>query len=185
MQSPLPQADRDRRRADPGRARSADPVRLRLRPRDGGGRGRQCRRRDRYAGRHGALVRGHSRRQHQAHRHARQLDRARSCSRSMPRSARSRASPGSRYTVNLQNDPLKEYIARGTQILPPAPAAKLASRCGRLVRRARAELVADDGLRQPHQCRRRRLEHGHGDRARQRPALYRAAAGARAIPSTR
>lgn len=32
----------------------------------------------------------------------------------------------SRYTVNLQNDPLKEYIARGTQILPPEPAAKLA-----------------------------------------------------------
>ena len=31
-----------------------------------------------------------------------------------------------RYTVNLQNDPLKEYIARGTQILPPEPAAKLA-----------------------------------------------------------
>jgi methylmalonyl-CoA mutase, N-terminal domain len=34
-----------------------------------------------------------------------------------------------RYTVNLQNDPLKEYIARGTQILPPEPAAKLASDC--------------------------------------------------------
>jgi len=33
----------------------------------------------------------------------------------------------SRYTVNLQNDPLKEYIARGTQILPPEPAAKLAT----------------------------------------------------------
>lgn len=32
----------------------------------------------------------------------------------------------SRYTVNLQNDPLKEYIARGTQILPPEPAARLA-----------------------------------------------------------
>ncbi len=32
----------------------------------------------------------------------------------------------SRYTVNLQNDPLKEYIARGTQILPPGPAARLA-----------------------------------------------------------
>lgn len=30
------------------------------------------------------------------------------------------------YVVNLQNDPLKEYLARGTQILPPAPAAKLA-----------------------------------------------------------
>ena len=30
------------------------------------------------------------------------------------------------YTVNLQNDPLKEYIARGTQILPAAPAARLA-----------------------------------------------------------
>jgi methylmalonyl-CoA mutase N-terminal domain/subunit len=35
--------------------------------------------------------------------------------------------PWHRYTVNLQNDPLKEYIARGTQILPPAPAAKLAA----------------------------------------------------------
>ncbi|HEV7370726.1 methylmalonyl-CoA mutase family protein [Arenibaculum sp.] len=34
--------------------------------------------------------------------------------------------PWSRYVVNLQNDPLKEYIARGTQILPAAPAAKLA-----------------------------------------------------------
>lgn len=35
--------------------------------------------------------------------------------------------PWSRYTVNLQNDPLKEYIARGTQILPTEPAAKLAN----------------------------------------------------------
>lgn len=33
------------------------------------------------------------------------------------------------YTVNLQNDPLKEYIARGTQILPTGPAAKLATDC--------------------------------------------------------
>ncbi len=33
------------------------------------------------------------------------------------------------YTVNLQNDPLKEYIARGTQILPYAPAARLATDC--------------------------------------------------------
>lgn len=30
------------------------------------------------------------------------------------------------YTVNLQNDPLKEYLARGTQIIPAAPAARLA-----------------------------------------------------------
>ncbi len=30
------------------------------------------------------------------------------------------------YVVNLQNDVLKEYLARGTQILPPAPAARLA-----------------------------------------------------------
>jgi methylmalonyl-CoA mutase N-terminal domain/subunit len=35
--------------------------------------------------------------------------------------------PWERYVVNLQNDPLKEYIARGTQILPPAPAAALAA----------------------------------------------------------
>jgi methylmalonyl-CoA mutase N-terminal domain/subunit len=33
----------------------------------------------------------------------------------------------SRYVVSLQNDPLKEYIARGTQILPPEPAARLAA----------------------------------------------------------
>ena len=32
----------------------------------------------------------------------------------------------SRYEVDLQNDPLKEYIARGTQILPAEPAARLA-----------------------------------------------------------
>jgi methylmalonyl-CoA mutase N-terminal domain/subunit len=30
------------------------------------------------------------------------------------------------YIVNLQNDPLKEYLARGTQIIPAAPAARLA-----------------------------------------------------------
>ncbi|MCO5070741.1 MAG: methylmalonyl-CoA mutase family protein [Rhizobiaceae bacterium] len=30
------------------------------------------------------------------------------------------------YVVNLQNDPLKEYLARGTQIIPAAPAAKIA-----------------------------------------------------------
>jgi len=30
------------------------------------------------------------------------------------------------FTVNLQNDPLKEYLARGTQIIPAAPAARLA-----------------------------------------------------------
>lgn len=30
------------------------------------------------------------------------------------------------FVVNLQNDPLKEYLARGTQILPASPAAKLA-----------------------------------------------------------
>lgn len=35
----------------------------------------------------------------------------------------------SAYTVNLQNDPLKEYIARGTQILPCVPAARLAADC--------------------------------------------------------
>src|SRR5205085_9478417 len=37
--------------------------------------------------------------------------------------------PPHSYTVNLQNDPLKEYIARGTHLLPPPPAAKLASDC--------------------------------------------------------
>lgn len=31
-----------------------------------------------------------------------------------------------KYVVNLQNDPLKEYIARGTQIFPAEPAARIA-----------------------------------------------------------
>lgn len=35
----------------------------------------------------------------------------------------------SEYRVTLQNDPLKEYIARGTQILPVEPAARLAADC--------------------------------------------------------
>jgi len=35
----------------------------------------------------------------------------------------------SEFTVSLQNDPLHEYIARGTQILPMEPAAKLAADC--------------------------------------------------------
>jgi methylmalonyl-CoA mutase N-terminal domain/subunit len=30
------------------------------------------------------------------------------------------------FTVNLQNDPLKEYLARGTQIIPAKPAVRLA-----------------------------------------------------------
>jgi len=34
--------------------------------------------------------------------------------------------PYDSYVVNLQNDVLKEYLARGTQILPPEPAAQLA-----------------------------------------------------------
>ncbi len=35
----------------------------------------------------------------------------------------------SEFTVVMQNDPLHEYIARGTQILPMEPAAKLAADC--------------------------------------------------------
>lgn len=37
-----------------------------------------------------------------------------------------RGIPWESYVVNLQNDPLKEYIARGTQIFPPEPAARIA-----------------------------------------------------------
>lgn len=36
--------------------------------------------------------------------------------------------PGN-VVINLQNDALKEYLARGTQILPPAPAARLVADC--------------------------------------------------------
>ena len=37
-----------------------------------------------------------------------------------------RGIPWDRYVVNLQNDPLKEYIARGTQIFPAEPAVRIA-----------------------------------------------------------
>ncbi len=66
------------------------------------------------------------------------------------------------YVVNLQNDVLKEYLARGTQILPPAPAAKL-----------------DDGLCQSSERGRRRLQCGNSTGARQCRPLPRPASGPR------
>ncbi len=94
LQPALPQADRDRHRADPGRARSADPVRLRFRPRDG--------RPPRSAMSASRSIRSPTwsccstaSRPTASSASARSAIRsARSCSRSMPRSARSRASPG-------------------------------------------------------------------------------------------
>ena len=177
VQPALPQADRDRHRADPGRARSADPVRLRFRSRDGGGRGRQCRGRHRHARRHGAVVRGHPGRQPQAHRHARQLDRP-DRARALRRARREAGHPlAALHGQSAERSAQGIYRARHAN--PAAGAGRQARhRRGRLVRRARPELVADDGLRQSHQRRRRWLEHGHRDRARQCPPLHRAAAGA-------
>ena len=54
-----------------------------------------------------------------------QRARRRCCCCSTSSSPRSRASPGRQLTGTIQNDVLKEYIARGTYIYPPKPSLRL------------------------------------------------------------
>ena len=78
------------------------------------------------------------------------------------------------YTVNLQNDPLKEYLARGTQIIPAAPAAS-----SRSIRWNGASRMRRTGRRSPFattiECRRRGLDMGCRARPRQCRPLSRPA----------
>ena len=88
------------------------------------GRGRQGRRGDQHARRHGGPLRGHPARQgldvddHQR-------PRGHSAGHVRRRSPKSRASIRRRLRGTIQNDILKEYIARGTYIFPPRPSLRL------------------------------------------------------------
>ena len=86
----------------------------------------------------------------------------------------------------IQNDILKEYIARGTYIYPPRPSMRLIDRHVRVLRRADPALEHDLDQRLPHP--RGGLDRGAGgrlharrrDRVRARP---RSRAGSRSTPS--
>ena len=124
VQRALPAAARARHRRAVGRLRPADPDGLRLRRPDRARRGRQGRRGDRLDRRHADAVRRHPARPG--------LDvdddqraRPRCCCCSTSSSPRSRASPRGQLTGTIQNDVLKEYIARGTYIYPPKPSLRL------------------------------------------------------------
>ena len=124
VQRPLPISAGAGRQRPERRLRSADADGLRLRPSAGRGRGRQGWRRHRFARRHGGAVRRHSARprldvdDHQRDgRH--------------PAGAvhRRGAAPGRRPLAacrgTIQNDILKEYVARGTYIYPPRASLRI------------------------------------------------------------
>ena len=66
----------------------------------------------------------------------------------------------------IQNDILKEYIARGTYIFPPRPSLRLITDCLRLVQREPAVVEHDQRQRLPHA--RGRLHSGAGGRLHHR-----------------
>ena len=106
------------------RVRPADADGLRRRSRPRRRRGGQGRRRDLVARGHAPAAGGPAaRRGHDLDDH--QRDRRRRCCCSTSWSARSRASPATQLRGTIQNDILKEYVARGTYIYPPRPSMRL------------------------------------------------------------
>ena len=81
--------------------------------------------------------------------------------------------PGAALRGTVQNDILKEYIARGNYIFPPRPVDAADDRSVRVLRRAHPELEHDLDLRVPHP--RGGLDRGAGARvhARERDRLLR------------
>ena len=76
------------------------------------------------------------------------------------------------YVVDLQNDILKEYVARGTYIFPDTTLRPGDDGRDRLLRQAHQTLVPFHPLRQSHQRRRRRIDQGRGLRPCQRDLLH-------------
>ena len=147
------------------RLRPADPDGLRLRRRPRGGGGRQGRRGHRLARGYGDAVRGHSSRPRE-HLDDDQRHRAASSSRSTSRSRKSRASRSTGSTGTMQNDILKEYIARGTYIYPPEPSLRLVADIARVLREATPEVEPDQHQRVPHAG--SRVDRRAGDRVHTR-----------------
>ena len=130
-------------------------------------RGRQGRRGHRLDRRHAGAVRRHPAGQG--------LDvdddqraRRRCCCCSTSSSARSRASPATALTGTIQNDVLKEYIARGTYIFPPKPSLRLIADIFALLPGRDPEVEHDLDLRLPHGRGRRDARAGDRVHARRR-----------------
>ena len=154
------------------RLRPADPDGLRLRPPPGRGRGRQGRRRHRLARRHAAAARRPAARQgHDVDDD--QLDGGDPAAalRAGGRGAGRRRA--SQLGGTIQNDILKEYIARGTYIYPPRPSMRIITDIFAYCQRAHPAVEHHLDLRLPHP--RGGLDGGAGDRLhpRQRHRLRR------------
>ena len=152
------------------RVRSAHADGPRLRPRARARRGRQGRRGHRLARRHGGPLRRHPARQgHDLDDHQRDgVDPARVSTSRWPRS---RASAWDKVGGTIQNDMLKEYIARGTYIYPPSPSMRLITDIFAFCTEHVPQLEHDLDQRLPHP--RGRLDGGAGGRvhARRRDRL--------------
>ena len=142
-----------------GGLRPAHADGLRLRPPARARRGGQGGRGHRLDRRHGDAVRRDPARQG-LHLDDHQRDGRRSCSPSTWRWPRSRAWPPADLQGTIQNDILKEYVARGTYIYPPRPSHPPHHRHLRLHREGHAEVEHHLHLRLPHP--RGRLDGGAG-----------------------
>ena len=74
--------------------------------------------------------------------------------------------PSTAISGTIQNDLLKEYIARGTYVYPPKPSMRIITNIFEYCARARPEVEHDLDLRLPHP--RSRLHGGAGDRLHDR-----------------
>ena len=107
-----------------GRVRPADAARARLRRPARRGRGRPHRRRDRLARRHGGAASRDPARRGLVLDDDQRARRRCSCS-CTSSSPSSRASTPDALRGTVQNDILKEYVARGNYIFPPRPSMRL------------------------------------------------------------
>ena len=147
------------------------------------GRGRPGRRPDQLDRRHGdaarrhAAGRGHDVDDHQRHRR-------RSCWPSTSRPPNGGASRATELGGTVQNDILKEYIARGTYIYPPRPSMRLVTDVFEFCATRAAALEHDLDQRLPHARGRRDGRPGAGLHARRRHRLRRGGASRAASTST-
>ena len=151
---PLPhRAGQHRRRVDG--ARPADPDRPRFRPPDGARRGGANRSRALIPRRRRTRIRRHPAGPRRTHLHDGQLHRPDRCRVVLgPGGEAGRRRP-STFTVQIQNDPIKEYIARGTQFLPIEASVQIGHRHAAIRQRERPELAADKRLGLAHEAGRR------------------------------
>ena len=90
-----------------------------------------------------------------------------------------RGVPAAKLTGTIQNDILKEYVARGTYIFPPGPSVRLAADTIAYCARAGATVERHQRQRLPHPRRRQHGRAGDGLRPGQRHRLHGRRAGAR------